>query len=253
MRCLLVTTLTAVGLVLPTSFAVDDKPADNGKRLFQPISVSPDHHRAFGVSFHIGHTPKIAKADDGAEWAAPVNDDSGEENTPFLQQAALVAWPSKKPIKTIDGRGRFTGKWSRDSKYLIIHWDVYKWDWGTVLLKSSGTDFNEVQLPERTLHSTLAKDTEFNDKLAWIYRAYEWSGDLLKIECIPLSSGEAPHPFAQDAFWYSVELATARGGGWRAVALHATHGNYDTDGTEIRKNPIWKSDDYEKLTGQKGK
>jgi len=76
------------------------------------------------------------------------------------------------------------------------------------------------------------------------------TASTLRVECIPLSGGDEPHPFAQDRIWYEVDATITKNREFVPIAVHATHGNYQGDGELIRQNPVWKNHKAEDDTGQ---
>lgn len=214
---------------------------------FYQISASPDSTLALGIAYETGHPPKVFEREGGFKDVR-IGDGEDAERVVRHQKVAVVALPSKRLIQEFDNRGAISGSWSSDSKHLAIRWSVYRTDGGgdmwRLIRKSGQHSFVRESIPEKLLTSTIRRDPEFHSGLTWFFRPVEWRGRTLHFECIPAQTRkESSHPFAQDETWYEVALKLKNAGLWTAVELKATHGNYHTDGTEIRRNPIWRSDE----------
>ncbi|MEM9480507.1 MAG: hypothetical protein AAGA58_12710 [Verrucomicrobiota bacterium] len=146
-------------------------------------------------------------------------------------------------------QGFLTVTWNQDSDHVAIRWHVYRTHGGCELFrverKGDITTFADVNLPEKRFLQTMAKDSEFSSDLKWMIRPFEWRGNSLRVECIPLSKGDEPHPFAQDRIWYEVEATLTEDSKFMPIALHATHGNHRGDGKLIRPNPVWRNNQAE--------
>jgi hypothetical protein len=133
--------------------------------------------------------------------------------------------------------------WKGTSDYFVIRWHVYRTDGGSDLyrkvLRAPGDVFVRVKLPEEPFLSVIRRDPEFSSGMQWLIATLEWKDSVLRVSCIPLAT-QGPHPYAQDKVWYEVDTAISDAGEFVPIALHATHGNNDVDGTEIRKNPVWR-------------
>ncbi|MFC7339669.1 hypothetical protein ACFQY0_20965 [Haloferula chungangensis] len=220
--CLLVLNAQIVG-----AFAEDAK-------LLHPLSTSPDGRFSIAIRY-----PKEAP---------PTVFDRGDDTDVRMEEGSEVVATTKdgKVISSLAApQGYLWVTWNDTSDYVAIRWHVYRTHGGCELYrlerKESATTFSDVKLTKEPFLKVLEKDREFSSDLKWIIRPFEWRGSLLRVECIPLSKGDEPHPFAQDRIWYEVDALIARESEFVPVALHATHGNYRGNGELIRPNPVWRN------------
>ena len=204
----------------------------------RPLAISPDGLHSIAIRHPVDSPPTVFARGD-------TNDVRMEEGSDVV-----VSTKDGKVISSFAApKGFLWVTWRDTSDYVAIRWHVYRTDGGCELYRvdrtKSETKFTDVKLPEEPFLRALAKDSEFSSDLKWIIRPLEWRGSTLRVECIPLSKGDEPHPFAQDRIWYEVDATITKGGEFVPVALHATHGNYRGDGKLIRQNPVWRNDQAE--------
>jgi hypothetical protein len=94
---------------------------------------------------------------------------------------------------------------------VIVHYKGYKWDWTRVLLlvapaKEKPGDVKVTAYQPEALLKTLEKHRQFKAGTKYIIAPLEFSGGLVKFECIPIAADGAAHPFNQDhTQWFTIE------------------------------------------------
>ncbi len=219
--------------MLAFEFALVTGYAEEAK--LRPLTESPDGQYGIAVRYPPEHPPTEFNRGDSVEVRM-------EEDSAVVATArdGSVLHSFTRP------QGFLWVTWKDSSDYFTIRWHVYRTDGGCDLYrvnrKDSETTFSQVKLSDDPFLRAMARDADFSSDLKWMIRPLEWRDSILRVECIPLSKGDEPHPYAQDRIWYEIAASITKDGEFVPVALHATHGNYRGDGAPIRQNPIWRND-----------
>jgi hypothetical protein len=225
----------ALSIQLATGFSDEVK--------LRPVATSPDSLYTVAIRHPVDSPPTVFERGD----ADDVRMEEGSD--------VVVSTKDGKVIASFAApKGFLWVTWRDTSDYVAIRWHVYRTDGGCELYRvdrtRSETRFTSVKLSEEPFLRALAKDSEFSADLKWMIAPLEWRGSTLRVECIPLSKGDEPHPFAQDRVWYEVDATVTAGNEFVPVAVHATHGNDRGDGKPIRQNPVWRNDQAQAGAGQ---
>ena len=207
-------------------------------KLLYPLATSPDGNYSIAIRHPKDSPPTEFKRQDHTD----VRMEEGSD--------VVAATKDGKVISSFAApQGFLTVTWNDNSDHVAIRWHVYRTHSGCELFrverKDGITTFSDVRLPEKRFLQVMAEDSEFSSDLKWMIRPFEWRGNKLRVECIPLSKGDEPHPFAQGRIWYEVDATIAKDSEFIPLALHATHGNYRGDGKLIRQNPVWRNNQAE--------